>query len=168
MRQMTTGNLQAAFAGESQAHMRYLIFAEKAEKDGRPNIARLFRAVAYAEQVHATNHYRALDGIKNTPENLETAIAGETFEVEEMYPSYLEVAKLQDEQQAQTSMNYALETEKVHAQLYKTAKQAATGASDLEIGPISICGVCGYTIEGELPDRCPICNAPRAQFKTFA
>ncbi|MGQ9676668.1 MAG: rubrerythrin family protein [Chloroflexota bacterium] len=168
MRQMTADNLKAAFAGESQAHMRYLIFADKAQREGRENVARLFRAIAYAEQVHATNHYRAMDGIKTTADNLDVAIGGETFEVDEMYPAYLEVARLQDERRAQTSMNYALETEKVHAKMYQAAKEAAIRGDDVEIGPISVCEICGYTIEGDLPERCPVCNAPRDKFKGFA
>lgn len=168
MRQMTADNLKAAFAGESQAHMRYLIFADKAQREGRENVARLFRAIAYAEQVHATNHFRALDGIKTTADNLDVAIGGETFEVDEMYPAYLEVARLQDERRAQTSMNYALETEKVHARMYQAAKEAALRGDDVEIGPISVCEICGYTIEGDLPERCPICNAPTDKFKGFA
>ena len=168
MRQMTADNLKAAFAGESQAHMRYLIFADKAQREGRENVARLFRAIAYAEQVHATNHYRAMDGIKTTADNLDVAIGGETFEVDEMYPAYLEVARLQDERRAQTSLNYALETEKVHAKMYQAAKEAAIRGDDVEIGPISVCEICGYTIEGDLPERCPVCNAPRDKFKGFA
>lgn len=168
MRQMTTDNLKAAFAGESQAHMRYLIFADKAQREGRENVARLFRAIAYAEQVHATNHYRALDGIKATADNLDVAIGGETFEVDEMYPAYLEVAKLQNERRAQTSMHYAIETEKVHARMYQTAKEAILRGDDVEVGPISVCEICGYTIEGDLPENCPICNAQRDKFREFA
>ena len=109
MHKMTQQNLQSAFAGESQAHMRYLIFAEVAEKEGMLNVARLFRTIAYAEHVHAQNHLRELAGIGKTLENLDTAIAGETFEIDEMYPAYNEVAKLQKESGAQKSMHYALE-----------------------------------------------------------
>ena len=168
MRQMTGDNLKAAFAGESQAHMRYLIFADKAAKEGRADVARLFRAIAYAERVHATNHYRGLDGIGETGDNLAVAINGETFEVEEMYPAYLDVAKLQGEKRAQTSMNYALETEKIHAKLYQAARQAILDGVEFKVGTISVCDVCGYTIEGELPEKCPICNAPGEKFKSFA
>ncbi len=167
MRRMTEENLKAAFAGESQAYMRYLIFAEVAEREGKPNIARLFRAIAYAEQVHATNHLRELAGIKGTPENLEEAIAGETFEVEEMYPAYDAVAELQGEKGAKRSVHYALEAEKIHAEMYKRAKEAARAGRDIELGTVHICPVCGYTVEGEAPEYCPVCGAPRGKFKAF-
>lgn len=167
MRKMTEENLKAAFAGQSQAHMRYLIFAEVAEKEGKPNLGRLFRAIAYAEQVHATNHYRELGMIRESPRNLEVAIAGETYEVEEMYPAFLSVAELQKEGGAKRAFHYALEAEKVHAQMYKRAKDAAEEGRDLELGPVYICPVCGYTVEDEAPEFCPICGAPREKFKKF-
>ncbi len=167
MRRMTEGNLKAAFAGESQAHMRYLIFAEAAEREGKPNIARLFRAIAYAEKVHAQNHLRELGMIKGTPENLAEAIAGETFEVEEMYPAYKAVAELQGEKGAQRSTHYALEAEKIHAQMYRKAKEAAEKGRDIELRTVYICPVCGYTVEGEAPEYCPVCGAPREKFESF-
>jgi len=145
---MTRRNLEDAYSGESQAHMRYLIFAEVAEKEGKPNIARLFRAIAFAEQVHAANHYRVLGKVGSTSENLDMAIGGETFEVEEMYPVY----------------NNA---EKIHAKMYTQAKEAALQGRDLEIGDVYICPVCGYTVEGSAPDHCPVCGAPKSQFKAF-
>lgn len=120
---MTESNLRSAFAGESQAHMRYLIFADRAEKEGYANVARLFRAIAYAEQVHATNHYRELGDINVSPQNLQVAIDGESWEVEEMYPAYLAVAQLQEEKGAQRSMGYALEAEKIHAQITKRSRR---------------------------------------------
>ena len=167
MRKMTEESLKAAFAGESQAHMRYLVFAEVAEKEGKANIARLLRAIAYAEQVHATNHLRELGGIGKTPDNLAEAIAGETFEVEEMYPAYDAVAGLEGEQGAIRTIHYALEAEKIHAQMYREAKEAAQGGRDLELGPVHVCPVCGYTGEGAPPEYCPVCGAPRDRFKTF-
>jgi len=167
MKKMTEANLRAAFAGESQAHMKYLIFAQKAEDEGKPNIARLFKAIALAEQVHATNHLKALGDVGETKENLDTAIAGETYEVEEMYPAFDAVAKLQQEKTAEKSIHYAISAEKVHAGLYSKAKQAVESGKDIEIGKISICTVCGWTIEGEVPDRCPLCNAGKEYFKTF-
>jgi len=167
MRKMTEDNLKSAFAGQSQAHMRYLIFAEAAEAEGRPNVARLFRAIAYAEQAHATNHYRELGMIRTSPENLQVAINGETFEVEEMYPAYLSVAQLQEEKGAERAFHYALEAEKIHAAMYQKAREAALAGKDVQIGRIHICPVCGYTVEGEAPERCPICQAPRAKFKQF-
>jgi len=164
---MTEENLKAAFAGESQAHMRYLIFADQADKEGKPNLARMFRAIAYAEQVHATNHYRELLMIKESPGNLQTCIDGETFEVEEMYPAYNKVAELQGEQGATRSTHYALEAEKIHAKMYKEAKAEADKGRDVEIGKVYICPICGYTVEGDAPDKCPVCGAPREMFKEF-
>lgn len=167
MRKMTEENLKEAFAGESQAHMRYLIFAEKAEEEGLPNIARLFRAIAYAEKVHAENHYSTLGMIRESAENLQTAIEGETHEVEEMYPAYSAVAKLQGEKGAQRVMDWALQAEKIHAGMYQKAKQAVESGKDIKIGPIYICKACGYTVEGETPDRCPVCGATKEKFQKF-
>ncbi len=167
MRKMTEKNLNEAFAGESQAHMRYLIFGDVAEKAGYKNIARLFRAIAYAEQVHATNHYRTLGMVKDTGDNLQVAIDGETYEVEEMYPVFNQVAKFQGEKGAEMSTHYALEAEKIHAELYKKAKESVKNKKDLEIGDIYICAVCGYTTMGEAPEKCPVCGAPKSAFKKF-
>jgi len=167
MRKMTESNLQAAFAGESQAHMRYLIFADKAEKEGHANVARLFQAIAFAEQVHATNHFKNLDGIGGTADNLQAAINGENYEVEEMYPAYRAVADLQEEKGAVRSTTWALEAEKVHAELYDQAKTAVQGGQDADIGDIYICEVCGWTATGEPPDRCPLCGAPASRFRQF-
>ena len=167
MKKMTEGNLQAAFAGESQAHMRYLIFAEKAEKEGDANVARLFRAIAFAEQVHATNHFKNLDGIGGTAENLQVAIDGENYEVEEMYPVYRAVAELQGEKGAVRSTTWALEAEKVHSELYSQAKASVTEGKDADIGEIYICEVCGWTGTGEKPDKCPLCGAKGDRIRTF-
>ena len=167
MRAMTEGNLKAAFAGESQAHMRYLAFADKAEKEGFPNVARLFRAVSFAEQAHATGHFRTLGGIGSTVENLGEAIGGENFEVEEMYPAYLAVGELQTEKSAVRSMNFALTAEKVHAAMYTEARQSVEAGQDIALGTIYICEICGYTVEGAAPDRCPLCNAPKEKFRAF-
>jgi len=167
MRKMTEEFLKAAFAGESQAHMRYLAFAQKAEQEGKPNVARLFQAIAFAEQVHATNHLKVLNGLGDTSANLETAIGGETFEVEEMYPAYNEVARLQGEKGAERSTKAALEAEKVHAGMYTRAKQAVAAGRDVEIGDLYICEICGWTVEGQAPDRCPLCGAPAEKFKKF-
>ncbi len=167
MRPMTEENLKAAFAGESQAHMRYLIFANQAEKEGKRNLARLFRAIAYAEQVHATNHYRELGLIGDSPSNLQQCIDGETFEVEEMYPAYNKVAEMQGESGAARSTHYALEAEKIHARMYKEAKEKAESGKDVEIGKVYICPVCGYTVEGDAPEVCPVCGARHETFKEF-
>jgi len=167
MRKMTEEFLKAAFAGESQAHMKYTIYAEEAEKSGFPNIARLFRAIAYAEKVHATNHLKQLQMIKKTPDNLQVAIDGETFEVEEMYPAYKSVAELQKENGALRSFDWALEAEKIHAEMYKKAKESAEQGKDIKIEKIYICPVCGYTVENEPPEKCPICGYPGDKFAKF-
>ncbi len=167
MRSMTEGNLKAAFAGESQAHMKYLIFADKAKEEGFDNIARLFTAIAYAERVHATNHLDALNGSGLTPQNLEAAIGGESFEVEEMYPAYKAVSELQEEKKATRSIDYALEAEKIHAALYRGAKEAVKNGKDLEVGNVYICPVCGHTVVGTPPERCPLCNVKGDTFESF-
>ncbi|MEW5806061.1 MAG: rubrerythrin family protein [Acidobacteriota bacterium] len=167
MRKMTEQNLRAAFAGESQAHMKYLIFAGKAEKEGNRNVGRLFRAIAFAEQVHATNHLKALGEVGSTTENLQTAINGETYEVDEMYPVFYETAKFQEEKLAQRSTNWALEAEKIHAAMYSRAKQSLEEGKDLSPVSIYICDVCGYTVEGTAPDKCPLCNASMDRFVKF-
>ncbi|MEM3485570.1 MAG: rubrerythrin family protein [Candidatus Methanomethyliaceae archaeon] len=167
MKKMSEENLKAAFAGQSQAHMRYLIFAEVAEKEGKPNLARLFRAIAYAEQVHATDHFRELGMIRDSGQNLDVAIAGETYEVEEMYPAFIAVADLQKESGAKRAFHFAIEAEKIHAELYKKVKKAAEKGADIKIGTVYICPVCGHTVVGEPPERCPICGAPREKYKAF-
>lgn len=165
MRKMTEENLKTAFAGESQAHMKYLIFANVAKEEERPNLARMFRAIAYAEQVHATNHYRVLGNINDSTQNLQVCIDGENFEVEDMYPAYNAVAKLEGEKGAERSIHFALEAEKIHAAWYTEAQQTVRADGDIKIGDIRICSVCGHTIEGEAPERCPICGAPREKFR---
>ncbi|MGC9123197.1 MAG: rubrerythrin family protein [Thermoplasmata archaeon] len=168
MRKMTEKNLLEAFAGESQAHMRYLIFADVAEKEGYKNVARLFRAIAYAEQIHATNHYKiALGLVKDTESNLQTAIDGETYEIEEMYPVFNEVAKFQGEKNAEVTTHSALEAEKIHADLYMKAKESVKSKKDYDVGDIYICSVCGYTTVGKAPEKCPVCGAPQSAFKKF-
>jgi rubrerythrin len=164
---MTHKNLEDAFAGESQAHMKYLIFADQAEKDGYPNVAKVFRANAYAEQVHATSHFKVLKKLEETSANLQTGINGETFEVEEMYPAYMAVAELQDERGAVRSTKWAREAEKVHAEMYQQAKDAVDASQDVKDEPIYVCPVCGWTGVGEPPDNCPLCNAKRVLFKIF-
>lgn len=164
---MTTRFLEDAFAGESQAHMRYQLFADIADKQDMPNIARLFRAVAYAELVHARNHYKVLGEMGDTEDNLETAVDGETFEIEEMYPVYKQTAAMQGDEQAERATHYALEAEKIHAELYRRAKEAAAEGDDLDLATVSICPVCGHTVVGEVPDCCPICGAKGERFTRF-
>lgn len=167
MKKMTEANLLAAFAGESQAHMKYLNFAEKARRENLPNIARLFEATAYAEQVHASNHLRVLEGIQDTVANLEEAKGGEDFEVDEMYPAYIASAEAQQESKALRSMNWALEAEKLHSQLYQVAKTKAEGKQDIGAADIWVCPTCGFTAEGEPPDVCPICGLKHDKFRKF-
>jgi len=164
---MTEDNLKTAFAGESQAHMRYLIFAKRAEAEGFLNIARLFKAISHAEKVHATNHFNALGLVRGSSDSLQMAIDGETYEVNEMYPAFNAVAQLQDEKGAMQTINYALQAEKIHANMYQKAKQAADSRKDIQLGSMFICGVCGHTVEGEAPERCPICGASKEKFRKF-
>jgi len=182
MHDMTASHLRSAYGGESMAHMRYIKWAAVAEKEGFPNVARLFRAISYAEEVHATNHFVELRnqtgafsvtseagfGIGSTSENLQGGIDGEQFEINEMYPVYVEVATFQGEKGALRSFKYALSAEKIHAAMFQQAKQAVDAGKDIELGPVQICCVCGYTTEGEIPDKCPVCGATHDKFKTFA
>ena len=182
MREMTAGHLRSAFGGESMAHMRYKIWSDKAEQDGFANVARLFRAISRAEQAHATGHFKAMAdiagpflvpcgggfGLGTTSENLQGAIDGETFEIDEMYPAYLAVAEAQGEKAAIRSINYALSAENIHAAMFTQAKEAVDSGKDVKLGPVQICSVCGHTIEGDLPDRCPICGAVKEKYITFA
>jgi rubrerythrin len=167
MHPMTEANLKEAFAGESQAHIKYVIFAGKAEEDGFPEIARLFRAIALAEQVHATNHFRQLMGIQDTATNLGAAIGGENYENTEMYPAFNAVAKLQAERGAMLSIHYALEAEKIHEQMYEEAKALAEAGKDRDAEPVYICQVCGFTVIGEPPAKCPVSQTPRERFVKF-
>lgn len=167
MHDMTKSNLEAAFAGESQAHMKYIIFTDQAEKDGFANVARLFRANACAEQVHATSHFKVMKKLAETFGNLQTGIDGETYEVEEMYPAFTAVAELQDERGAVRSTKWAREAEKIHAEMYTAAKSTVDKGQDSTVGNLYVCSVCGWTGEGDSPDNCPLCNAKKELNKTF-
>jgi rubrerythrin len=167
MKQMTTANLKAAFAGESQAHIKYLAFADKAAKEGYPEVARLFKAIAYAEQIHAIGHLRVLGGIGSTTANLEAAISGENYEVNEMYPAFDAVAKLQEEKKAIRSIRFALEAEKGHEELYTEARETVAAGKDIEAATVYVCPVCGHTSIGEAPDKCPICGLPKEKYQEF-
>jgi rubrerythrin len=167
MRAMTETNLKDAFAGESQAHMKYLAFAAKAEKDGFPQVALLFKAISYAEQVHAHNHLKVLEGVGETIANLEAAMAGENFEIEEMYPAYDAVAQLQDEKGAVRSIHFALEAEKGHETIFGQAIEAVRGGKDVEATSVYVCPVCGHTHIGQPSERCPICNVPAEKYVAF-
>jgi rubrerythrin len=155
--------LKEAFAGESQANRKYLAFATKADQEGHPQVARLFRASAEAETVHAHSHLRALKGIGSTKENLEAAIAGETHEFEHMYPEMIEGAKAEGNKEAERSFVYANAVEKVHAELYEKLLKSLGSTGDSF--PYYVCPVCGFTAENEPPDTCPVCKAKGKMFK---
>lgn len=160
----TEGNLQAAFAGESQASRRYVFFAEKADKEGHPQIARLFRAAAEAETVHAKNHFNAMDGIGSTRDNLTAAAMGEHYEFTRMYPPFIEDAAAENNRRAQTTFEWANAVEQLHHKLYEDTIKALTVGQQLKNEPYFVCQVCGNTVAGEAPDRCPICGAPKNRF----
>jgi len=159
----TDENLSEAFAGESQANRKYLAFAQKAERDGFPNIARLFRTTAEAETIHAHGHLRAMGGIGSTAENLEAAVAGETYEYTEMYPPMLEQAEA-DGHKAKRMFGYAVKAEEVHATLYKMALEAAKQGKDLTETSFYLCPVCGHIELGSPPEKCPICGVKGEKF----
>ncbi|MBN1867552.1 rubrerythrin family protein [Candidatus Sumerlaeota bacterium] len=160
----TLQNLKDAFAGESQANRKYLAFAKKAEADGYKQVARLFRAAAEAETVHAHSHLRVMDGIKTTAENLQAAIAGEGAEFQEMYPKFVAEAKAEGNDAAVRTFDFALQVEEIHHGLYQKALDAVNGSEDLPEAPICICPYCGNTFVGDAPDKCPICGATKDQF----
>jgi rubrerythrin len=161
----TKDNLNEAFAGESQANRRYLFFAEKADEAGNKQIARLFRAAAEAETVHARNHLKVLGEIKSDKENLEAAINGESYEFTQMYPAFIEQAKSENNGKAENSFDMANKVEKIHHKLFQEALSSLESGRSLKDEPYYVCQVCGYTAEGEAPERCPICGAPRGRFK---
>ena len=161
----TEKNLQEAFAGESQANRRYLFFADKAEKEGYPQAARLFRAAAEAETVHARNHFNAMDGIGSTESNLLAASIGEHYEFTRMYPPFIEKAKEENNKRAQVTFEYANEVEQIHHGYFEKMLEAVKAGQQLKDEPYFVCPVCGNTFAGEVPERCPICNAPKDRFK---
>jgi rubrerythrin len=164
---MTAENIAAAVAGESQASQKYLAFADVADVEGYPNVARLFRAVAYAESMHARNHLSVLGKIGMTTENLKAAWGGETFEIDEMYPAYDAVAKLQENKSAQTSIRYALKAEMDHQGIYDSTLKGVEGDKDLGAEPVRVCPICGHTVIGDAPDECPQCGTAGSYFKEF-
>ena len=157
----TEQNLRDAFAGESQANRKYLAFAKKADKDGYPRTARLFRAAAAAETVHAHAHLRTLKGVGSTEDNLKEAIAGETHEFKNMYPAMIQDAEAEGEKAALRSFTYANEVEEVHANLYQKALDSLDNQEEVDY---YVCDVCGYTCENEAPDECPVCKAKKKAF----
>jgi rubrerythrin len=158
-------HLNTAFAGESQANRKYLAFAKKADDEGFPQVARLFRAAAAAETVHAQSHFRSMDGVKTTLENLEDAIAGENYEVVSMYPPMLATAEEEENKRASRSFKYALEAEKIHETLYRKASELVADGKDSPETEYYICPTCGYTHEGPFTGKCPICNTIADRFE---
>lgn len=161
----TKDNLKEAFAGESQANRKYTFFAEKADEAGNKQIARLFRAAAAAETVHARNHLKVLGEIKSDKDNLDAAINGEHYEFTSMYPGFIDQARAENNKEAVGSFNLANKVEQIHHNLFQAAVKALEGGRTLKEAPYYVCQVCGNTIEGAAPDRCPICGAPRDKFK---
>ena len=178
---MTADFLRSAYGGESMAHMRYLYWATVAKKEGFPNVGRLFEGIAYAEYVHANNHFRelgkdigdatvtagAIFGDAKTVDNLQGAINGELHEVEQMYPVYLNAADFQKEDGAKRSFHFALEAEKIHADLFSKAKESVKEGKDMQMKAVYICPVCGHTVLDEAPDKCPVCGAKKEMYKEF-
>jgi rubrerythrin len=178
---MTADFLRTAYGGESMAHMRYLYWAGVAQKEGYPNVSKLFEAIAYAESVHANNHFKELGkdiqdasvtagavfGDGKTVDNLQGAINGELHEVEQMYPVYLNAAEFQKEEGAKRSFHYALEAEKIHAGLFSQARDKVKEGKDMELKAVYICPICGHTILDGAPDKCPVCGAKKEMYKKF-
>lgn len=158
----TEKNLKEAFAGESQACQKYMAFAKKAEQDGLPGIARLFRAASQAETIHAAGHFSAMNGVGSTADNLKAAIEGETYEFTEMYPPMLKEAEAENHR-AKVMFNYAMKAEAVHARLYKMALDSVAAGKDLGVN-VYLCPVCGHIEFGAPPESCPICKAKRDRF----
>jgi rubrerythrin len=160
-KEKTLQNLEDAFAGESQANRKYLAFAKKADEEGYKQAAKLFRAAAEAETIHAHNHLAVMGEIKSTKENIEAAINGETFEFTKMYPEMIKQADADGEKDAKRSFNFANKVEEVHAKLFKNASENLSSLKDEEI---HVCPVCGNTFVGKAPEKCPICGADKARF----
>jgi len=160
----TLDNVQEAFAGESQANRKYLAFAKKADADNLPQVAKLFRAAAAAETVHAHAHLGVMGGVKTTAENLEAAVAGEGFEFQEMYPKFVAEAETEGNKAAEISFKNAMAVEEIHHGLYSEAVAAVGSGEDLPATKIVVCIVCGNTIKGDAPDKCPICGVGADKF----
>ncbi len=158
-------DLKAAFAGESQANRKYLAFAKKADAEGQPQVARLFRAAAAAETVHAHNHLRAMDGVGTTADNLKAAIAGENYEWVTMYPEFIQDAEAESMKRALSSFRFAFEVEKIHEALYQKALDMLEAQKPQPEVEYYVCPICGFTHEGPFAGNCPICNSPATKFE---
>jgi rubrerythrin len=160
----TNDDLAEAFAGESQACQKYRAFARKADEEGLPNVAALFRTAAEAETIHAAGHLDAMDGVGSTAENLQSALDGETLEYTEMYPPMIERAQ-ETGHRAQRMFGLAAKAERIHADLYEKALDAVKQGHDIEEQKFYLCKICGYVEAGSPPDNCPVCGAPASQFE---
>jgi len=161
----TENDLKQAFAGESQANRRYIFFAAKAEKEGYPQVARLFRAAAEAETVHASNHFNVMKGVGSTTDNLSAAVTGEHYEFTSMYPGMINDAVEEKDAGAERSFKWADTVEKIHFDLFEKFLKAVKEKREIKNQPIFVCPVCGNTVEGNAPDTCPICATPGNKFK---
>jgi rubrerythrin len=164
MSDQTSKNLMEAFAGESQANRRYLAFARKAEEEGFSNLARLFRAIAESETIHAINHLNCVKGVHSSLENVEAAFKGEKDEFTAMYPMFMDQAKRDVNNDARKTFYWANESEKVHADFYEKAIETLKQGQDVQLGDLHVCSVCGNTVEGDPPEKCPICGEDRDKF----
>lgn len=160
----TAENLQAAFAGESQANRMYLAFAKKADQEGLKQVAKLFRAAAAAETIHAHAHFRVMNGVKSTAENLEAAKSGEEHEFKSMYPGFVAEAEQEGNKAALISFKNAMAVEEIHAGMYGEAIEAVKGGNDLPATNVYVCEICGNTVYGDAPDKCPICGVSKERF----
>jgi rubrerythrin len=160
----TEQNLLAAFAGESQANRRYTAFSRKADADGWAQVAHLFRAIAEAETIHALNEFSVAGGVKTTPENLQTAMAGEYYEYTEMYPNFLAEAKKEGNLKAEVTFRRTAAVEETHYNLYKGAHASVSAGKDIAAASVWICPVCGHTVVGTVPDKCPLCDTRKDRF----
>jgi rubrerythrin len=160
----TADNLKTAFAGESQASTKYLAFARRAEREGHSQVAKLFRAAAMSETVHARNHLETMEEVKSTQDNLRAAITGENMEHVQMYPEFIEQANKEEATRAVRTFDWARSVEMIHESLYKSALDALEGGGKPQVTEYFVCQVCGFTAEDEAPEKCPVCGAPRAQF----
>ena len=161
----TEDNVQEAFGGESKASRRYIFFAEKAEQEGYSPVAKLFRAVAAAETVHARNHFNAVDGIGSTKDNLFAASLGEQQEYKKMYPAYIEVAREEMNDRAERTFTWANQVEEIHHGYFEAALKAVREDQPPEAATYYVCQVCGNTVTGQPPEKCPIFGAPASAFK---
>jgi rubrerythrin len=161
----TTDNLKAAFAGESQANMKYLAYAQKAEEEGYAQVAKLFRAAAEAERIHAHALLRALQGINSTADNLKGSIGGEKDEHTIMYPRFIEQAKMDGDPSAVRAFTYVDHVGKIHQSMYIIAADAIGKGQDLPAQKVFACPTCGNVEEGHPPEHCPVCGKPGSSFK---